>query len=332
MKANNLPFISFVIPTYNNDDSIKNCLVSIREQRYPQNKIEILIADGGSRDKTLQIAEQYDCHIIHNPKRLAEPGVDLGLTKAKGEICTILAADNVLQGRDWIKKMIKPFKDPLVEAAFPIHLNTKDDTWLTKYINTFTDPFNHFVYGSAANMRTFHKVFKTLEKTKDYVIYDYTLKNHPILAFAQGFTVRKGFKRSKEGKFCDLLPVLQIIKEGRKIAYVPTAGLYHHTMKELKHFLKKQRWAAANALLKKPYGWSGREKYLSRKRMIRKYFWPIYCLTLIGPLMSTIRGIIFGKEPAWFYHLPISLVACLAVLAELIRIKLLGQTSALARK
>lgn len=325
MNSKILPYISVIIPTFNSDWSLEACLKSVRVQDYPGDKIEILAVDGGSGDKTLQIAEKYDCRIIHNSKRLAEQGVSLGLEKARGEICTVLAADNIMKGKDWIKKMAKPFTDSSIWAAFPIQISGKNDNWLTRYVNTFTDPFNHFVYGPAANSRSFYKVFKTLEKNKDYIIYDYTFKDHPILAFAQGFTVRKKFRRLKRNEFCDILPVLEMIEKKKKIAYVPSAGLYHHTIRGLAHFLKKQRWAVDNALLKKPYGLSAREKYLSRERKILKYFWPIYSLTIIGPLIKTVWGLAVEKKTEWLYHLPINFIASLVAAQEFIRIKILGK-------
>lgn len=327
LQADKLPFVSVIVPTFNSDYSLDECLKVVKNQDYPKEKIEILAVDGGSQDKTLQIAKKYNCRIINNPKRLAEPGVSLGLEKARGEICTVLAADNVLQGKDWIRKMVKPFTDPSVQAAFPIQISSQNDNWLTKYVNTFTDPFNHFVYGFAANSRTFHKVFKTLVKNKNYVIYQYTLENHPILALAQGFTVRKNFRRSEKNEFCDVLPVLEMIEKHQKIAYVPTAGLYHHTIRGLNNFLKKQRWAVDNALLGKPYGLSARESYLSKKRRIKIYLWPIYSLTIIGPLVSTIRGLVIEKNREWLYHFPINLIASLVAVREFIRIKLLKRDS-----
>jgi glycosyltransferase involved in cell wall biosynthesis len=332
ISSKKLPFVSLIIPTFNSDWSLKECLKAVKCQDYPKERIEILVVDGGSQDKTLQIAKKYNCRIINNPKRLAEPGVNLGLGKACGKICTVLATDNILQGKDWIRKMVKPFADPSIRAAFPIQISSQNDNWLTKYVNTFTDPFNHFVYGLAANSRTFHKVFKTLEKNKDYVVYQYTLKDHPILAFAQGFTVRKNFQRSQKNEFCDVLPVIEMIEKCQKIAYVPTACLYHHTIRGINHFLKKQCWAVDNALLGKLYGLSARETYLSKKRRIKKYLWPIYSLTIIGPLFSTIYGLSVEKKGEWLYHLPINFIASLVAVREFIRIKFLRSKSVLDRQ
>jgi glycosyltransferase involved in cell wall biosynthesis len=55
----NLPSISIVIPTYNCERTIKACLDSIVRQDYPKDKIEVIIVDGGSKDKTLEIARKY---------------------------------------------------------------------------------------------------------------------------------------------------------------------------------------------------------------------------------------------------------------------------------
>ena len=56
------PKVSFIIPTLNRERTIKACLKSIGDQTYP-NK-EIIIVDGGSRDKTLSIASKYATKIV----------------------------------------------------------------------------------------------------------------------------------------------------------------------------------------------------------------------------------------------------------------------------
>jgi glycosyltransferase involved in cell wall biosynthesis len=53
----NLPSISIVIPTYNGEQTLAQCLESIVKQDYPREKVEIIIVDGGSKDKTLDVAK-----------------------------------------------------------------------------------------------------------------------------------------------------------------------------------------------------------------------------------------------------------------------------------
>ncbi|HEY4953157.1 MAG TPA: glycosyltransferase, partial [Verrucomicrobiae bacterium] len=51
------PLVSIVVPTRNSEAMIGNCLESVRQQIYP--KIELIVVDGFSSDKTVPIARQY---------------------------------------------------------------------------------------------------------------------------------------------------------------------------------------------------------------------------------------------------------------------------------
>lgn len=323
MGKDSLPSVSILIPTLNADSFLETCLSSIASQDYPKEKMEIIVTDGGSKDKTLEMAKRYGCRVIFNKKILAEPGVNLGLEKAKNDICFVFAADNELVGRDWIRKMVEPFSDPEILAAFPKQVSFPSDSWLTKYDNTFTDPFSHFVYGDASNTRTFHKIYPIIKKTKDYVVFDFNLNNHPLIALAQGFAVRKGFKRPKGMEYDDILPVIEMIKKKQKLAYVFSAHLCHHTTRNLAHFINKQRWAIDNALLGKTYGVVGRQKYFSKIRKIKMFIWPFYATSFIFPLIDSIKGIIIDKEKYWAYHSVVSFITALIAWKEFIKIKIL---------
>jgi len=324
MNQKNFSF-SVVVPTLNAERFLSTCLTSIIDQEYPKNKIEILVSDGGSTDDTRKIAKKFGAQILENKKTLAEPGVDLGLRKAKHDLSVVLAADNELKGIEWFKKINLAFQDKGVFAAYPKQVNHPADSWLTKYVNTFTDPFNHFVYGKAANTRTFSQFYRIRRKTKDYLIFDFSLVNHPILALAQGFVVRKGFKRPRGMEHDDILPILKIIEEEGDMAYVPRAEVYHHTIKDLRHFVKKQRWAVDNALLNRGYGVVGRQQYFTFFRKLRAYFWPFYSVSLFLPLLRTVYGGLLEKDKNWIYHPIINLVAGLVFWQEIFKIKVLGK-------
>ena len=187
--------ISIVIPTYNNKDDLALCLSSIKKQEYPKEKIEILICDGGSTDDTLSIAKKFYCKIVHNKKRLAEYGVALGFNKAKGDFVTILAADNELLSLDFLTAITFPFKDSNTMLTFPKQVTGEHDSWIASYINTFTDPINHFIYGNSANARTFGEIYPVKKKNKDYIVYRFSAVDYPMIALAQGTTVRRSYIR-----------------------------------------------------------------------------------------------------------------------------------------
>ena len=53
------PKVSFIIPVLNEEKTIKKCLDSLIDLDYPSNKVEILIAEGDSRDNTKKIIKEY---------------------------------------------------------------------------------------------------------------------------------------------------------------------------------------------------------------------------------------------------------------------------------
>lgn len=316
------PFLSVLTPTYNAEKLIKTFLETIAKQKYPKNKIEILIIDGGSTDKTLEIAKHYKIKIYFNKARLAEPAITMGMSVAKGELMIILAVDNLLTDRNSFLKIAKTFENKKIDAAFPKQESTKNDTLYTKYVNTFTDPYNHFVSGYAANGRTFNRIYKTIEHNDIYDIYDYaSSKVRPMIALAQGFTIRKGFKRRKNDAMDDIRPVYDLLDHKKTVAYVHSISLYHHTIANLDHFIRKQRWATRNSLDNQKYGIILREKQLSGQQKLRIKIWPIYALTIVAPLLVSIWGLIRDRDPIWLFHPVLCFLSAYASVIEIIAYK-----------
>ena len=49
------PLVSIVIPCYNEERYIGECLQSIADQNYPSDLIEVIVVDGNSIDKSVSI-------------------------------------------------------------------------------------------------------------------------------------------------------------------------------------------------------------------------------------------------------------------------------------
>jgi len=328
------PRVSFIIPIYNSAHLIKDCLKSIKKQKYPKSKIEILMPDGGSKDDGSKIAKELGAKVVNNPKILAEPGFMLGANMATGDLTVYMGADNRLGDSNWINKMIKPFEDPRIIAAFPWHRSYPKSSWLTKYFNSFTDPINHFVLGSAANALYFHRAYRAIKKNKDYVIYDFFIDNFPMLAFDQGFTVRKSYKRPKETEYDDILPVLDMIKKKMRIAFVPNASNYHITLdKGIGQFLKKMRWIIDNNISgKSEFGFPTRRNYLSNERRLRFILWPFYAASIILPILNALFGLIRDRKKEWLFHPFITYIMLFLVGYELLRIKIFRRRSLVSRQ
>lgn len=309
--------ISIIIPTRNNQDLLPSCLEGLRKQTYKN--LEILVVDGQSTDNTLHIAQEFNAKIINNPDLLAEPAVNLGMLKAQGELSMIIAVDNIYKDPRAIEKIAACFDDKEMYAAFPKHDSDETDNVFSHYINTFTDPFNHFVYGDAANARTFKKMYKTITHTDIYDVYDYkSSETKPMIAFAQGFTIRRGYMRPQADAFDDCKPILDLIAEGKKIAYVHSVSLFHHTIRDLDHFMRKQRWATQNALQNLHYGIAYRQETLSAVQKFKKKIWPLYAFSIIAPAIRGLFGFIIDRELMWLLHPFMCFLSAYASLTQVI--------------
>ncbi len=305
-----LPLISIITPTFNNEKDLPNFLYSIKNQNYPQQKKELIIVDGGSTDRTVFIAKKNGCITLHNPQRLAEPGVSLGMTHAKGSIIIILATDNLYKDTQAFKKIAYIFNNKHIYGAFPKQDYDTTDNIFTRYHNTFTDPFNHFVYGEASNARTFHRIYKTLIHNGVYDVYDFASSPVlPMISFSQGFAIRGGYRRKKEDFLDDCGPVIDLIENKKQIAFIHSLSLYHHTINDMSHFIKKQRWATQNALSGKKYGIAHRYQKLSMGQRIRMFLWPFYAFSFIFPFIDGVIGYVKDRELLWFFH-PVNCFLC----------------------
>src|SRR3989338_10952414 len=83
------PKLSVVIPTLEEEKYLKIALESLKKQTFKD--CEIIIADGGSKDKTVQIAQKYTSRIFVYPGANVCLSRDKGTRKAKGDI--IVGAD-----------------------------------------------------------------------------------------------------------------------------------------------------------------------------------------------------------------------------------------------
>ena len=107
------PTVDVVIPTLNSESTLSLCLESIRRQKYP-GVINIIIIDGGSNDKTIQIAREFDCDIYVFPKVYSNGTLgarNISLKLLKGDLYWQIDSDNIALGTDCLSLLVRPFMD-----------------------------------------------------------------------------------------------------------------------------------------------------------------------------------------------------------------------------
>jgi len=113
--------LSIIIPTLNEENYLPTLLDSIRSQNFKD--LEIIVADAGSKDKTIEIAKGFGCKIIKGG--LPAMGRNEGAKVARGNLLLFLDADTILP-EDFFEKALKEFKERNLDiASFCLEAKTK---------------------------------------------------------------------------------------------------------------------------------------------------------------------------------------------------------------
>lgn len=115
-----MPLVSVIIPSYNAEQNIAECVNSILKQSYKN--IEIIVVDDGSTDKTGLIArafaENNSCvTVIHQKNRGVSAARNQGIKKATGELLCFVDSDDTLP-EESITALVKNMQEHGVDAVF----------------------------------------------------------------------------------------------------------------------------------------------------------------------------------------------------------------------
>lgn len=152
IKTNN-PMVSVIIPSYNHEKYIQECINSVRKQTYKN--IELIIIDDGSTDNSVYLIEEcikdIDLKTIFIKKNNegVSKTLNKGLEQKQGELICFLASDDVWAPNKIIKQVEFMFKNPEVALVFTDAFFIKDgDKTKIKYSNYKTKLKKLFVNNS----------------------------------------------------------------------------------------------------------------------------------------------------------------------------------------
>ncbi len=135
--------ISIVVPAFNEEKYIRDCLLSVRNQKYDKN-YELIVVDNGSSDSTARIAKEHADKVVYEPKKGVAHARQRGYEAARGNIIAYTDADTIVD-EYWLNEIEKSFEDGIVGAYGLIHLSdgTALDKLLAKYGFTAFLKINH---------------------------------------------------------------------------------------------------------------------------------------------------------------------------------------------
>jgi len=100
---------SVVIPTFNRQETLRQCLIALQEQDYPD--YEVIVIDDGSTDKTAEIIAQEFPQVRYFRQQNQGPAVarNYGIQEAIGEIIAF-TDDDCLPPKDWLTRLADGYK------------------------------------------------------------------------------------------------------------------------------------------------------------------------------------------------------------------------------
>jgi len=129
--------LSIIVPTLNEEKYLPFLIKGINQQNF-NGEYEIIVADAGSIDKTLEIARKEGCKITKGG--LPAKGRNEGAKAAEGNIFLFMDADNIFLPENFLENLLTEFKKRNLDvASFPIF---PKGNFLDKIIYSF---YNWFV-------------------------------------------------------------------------------------------------------------------------------------------------------------------------------------------
>ncbi|SDJ68285.1 glycosyltransferase [Natronorubrum texcoconense] len=101
--SDNFPFVSVIIPVYNDPDGVRSCLTALIEQTYPNSCFEVLVVDNGSTDETRSVVREFPVQLLLEDKIQGSYAArNRGIKEASGEILAFVDADCTPEA-EWIE-------------------------------------------------------------------------------------------------------------------------------------------------------------------------------------------------------------------------------------
>ncbi len=331
-----LPTISVCIATYNSAKTLDQCLRLVREQDYPQEKIEIILGDGGSTDKTKEIAKKYQAKVVAIPadKQHAEYNRGVAFNKATGELALILDHDNFMPHQQWLKKMVQPFLDfPKMVATESCYYHyDRSYTMMDRYFALLgtSEPLP-FYLGKADRMPQFSKDWSLSGKSKDqgeYFVVEFSKDPRQIPSIGtNGCMMRRQLildnAQADPDHHYPIDVMVDVIKSGHNqfgfikdsIIHLTNARGFWDFINRRKRFVEhyhfadqqKRRWSVVMP---------GDE--------LGVLLYTIISLTVIIPLIDSVRWFIKKPDLAWFVHPLMCFVTTVLYIPIVLRHRQLG--------
>ena len=209
ISVESLPQISIVIPAYNEEAVIEDRLKNLSEI-YPKNKMEIIVSNDGSNDKTEIIAsrafERYSLYgkVITHERSGVNKAINRGIDLSSKEIVVITGADGL-------------FDKNTIPDLMSVLMSSDDIGAVSGDIVTYAEGETLFSKSETAYRSIYGKIC-----TWESNLHSTYCFNGAVVAFKKNAASTLNTRRGAD----DASMALSVIRNGYKCKYVPTAKFY----------------------------------------------------------------------------------------------------------
>lgn len=199
----NLPLVTLLIAAYNEELAIEEKIQNSLNLDYPKDRLQILIVNDGSSDRTRDILDAYagrGIEVFHQPQRGGKmAAIHRGISEARGDIILFSDANNTYHP-DTVKKIIAPFSDPHIGAVSGAKVIEKGD-------------------GSLGESEGLYWKYESYIKKQESRLGSCTSATGEILA------IRKNkYVAPPQGIINDdFYTAMQVVRQGDRLVYAPEA-------------------------------------------------------------------------------------------------------------
>lgn len=337
------PWVSVVIATFNSEHKLKPLFNSLSSQVSPsdQHLMEILVVDGGSTDRTREVAKEFGASVIDNPETNAVSAKSLGFRAATARYVVFLDHDErLVDARSLMRKIALMQSDPSIRCVFTSGYLVDDlDSSSNSYASAFGDPLSLFLYRQTClegRLEVIRKRFEIQNETSDAVVLAANSNTRSVLLeiAACGGMVDKQFVVEQFEQTCrDMNLFIQLFyllgANGQRdnFAVMKNDPIIHDSVDSWKSVIKKIRWRVRNAI-NDPFkvrasGISGRDQtfdahFGTRVRRLRlsikKAMFVPYSVLVLPVFIDSLFMAIKKRKLGYLMHVPLSLFVILASL------------------
>jgi lipopolysaccharide/colanic/teichoic acid biosynthesis glycosyltransferase/GT2 family glycosyltransferase len=197
--------ISVIIPAYNAEDTLEDCLTALEAQSVARERYEIIVVDDGSTDSTAEIAAQRGVQLIRQPNAGPASARNRGAEAAQGDVLLFTDAD-CAPAPDWIERLIEPFRDPQVAGAKGVY-RTRQGALVARFVQ-----------------REYEDKYARMSRQKQIDFVD----TYSAAYRRDVFVANGGFEqRFPTASVEDQELSFRLARKGYKLVFVPQAVVYH---------------------------------------------------------------------------------------------------------